>query len=218
MAHHHSQHHHGHQHSHAQASANYSRAFAIGTILNVGFVAVEAGYGYLAHSLALVADAGHNLSDVLGLLLAWGASALSRRPPTKRYTYGLRGSSILAALFNAIFLLLAMGAIAWEAIRRAQQLIAQHIPASVSLVDELIADRRAEAAREDMEFQTVVLQKLFKDRAILTINSRSHSDSEKLRHEFCLSENVIFFDFLNLPFTDHIHRFITSQASPRRVE
>jgi cobalt-zinc-cadmium efflux system protein len=115
MTHHHGQHHH-HAHQHSHASANYSRAFAIGTLLNVGFV--EAGYGYLAHSLALIADAGHNLSDVLGLLLAWGASALSRRPPTKRYTYGLRGSSILAALLNAIFLLFAMGAIAWEATRR----------------------------------------------------------------------------------------------------
>jgi len=84
---------HGHSHSHAHhdhACASYSRAFAIGTLFNVGFVIIEAGYGYLAHSLALIADAGHNLSDVLGLLLAWGASALSRCPPTKRYTYGLR--------------------------------------------------------------------------------------------------------------------------------
>jgi cobalt-zinc-cadmium efflux system protein len=112
---------HDHSHSHAHhdhAPVSYSRAFAIGTILNVGFVIVEASYGYLAHSLALIADAGHNLSDVVGLLLAWGASALSRRPPTKRYTYGLRSSSILAALLNAILLLLAMGAITWEAIRR----------------------------------------------------------------------------------------------------
>lgn len=116
MAHSHGHGHHGHNHNHGQA--NYSRAFAIGTALNVGFVIIEAVYGYFAHSLALFADAGHNLSDVLGLLLAWGASALARRPPTRRYTYGLRGSSILAALFNAILLLLAMGAIAWEAIRR----------------------------------------------------------------------------------------------------
>lgn len=116
MAHSHGHGHHGHNHDHGQA--NYGRAFAIGTALNVGFVIVEAVYGYFAHSLALFADAGHNLSDVLGLLLAWGASALARRPPTRRYTYGLRGSSILAALFNAILLLLAMGAIAWEAIRR----------------------------------------------------------------------------------------------------
>ncbi len=108
--------HHGHSHDHGQA--NYGRAFAIGTALNMGFVLIEAFYGYFAHSLALFADAGHNLSDVLGLLLAWGASVLARRKPTKRYTYGLRRSSILVALLNAIILLLAMGSIAWEAIRR----------------------------------------------------------------------------------------------------
>lgn len=103
-------------HNHEQA--NYSRAFAIGIALNSGFVICEAVFGILSHSLALLADAGHNLSDVLGLLLAWGASILARRPTTPRYTYGLRRSSILAALFNAIFLLLAIGAIAWEAIQR----------------------------------------------------------------------------------------------------
>ena len=118
MAHDHDRHSHGHHHGHAHGPVNYGRAFAIGTALNLGFVIVEAVYGYLAHSLALFADAGHNLSDVFGLLLAWGASALARRPPTKRYTYGLRSSSILAALLNAIVLLLSMGAIAWEAIRR----------------------------------------------------------------------------------------------------
>lgn len=114
MTHNHS---HGH-HKHEHPTGNYNRAFVIGTALNVGFVIIEAVYGYLAHSLALFADAGHNLSDVLGLLLAWGASILVRRPPTRRYTYGLRRSSILAALINAIVLLLAMGGIAWEAIRR----------------------------------------------------------------------------------------------------
>lgn len=87
---------------------------------------VEAVYGYRVNSLALVADAGHNLSDVLGLLLAWGASALTLRPPTRRHTYGLRRSSILAALLNALVLLLAMGAIAWEAVRRFSE------PSSVS--------------------------------------------------------------------------------------
>ena len=123
MTHDHEHHHdHGHgrhgHHGHTHAPASFGRAFAIGTALNLGFVIVEAVYGYLAHSLALFADAGHNLGDVLGLVLAWGASALARRPPTKRYTYGLRGSSILAALVNAVVLLLSMGAIAWEAIRR----------------------------------------------------------------------------------------------------
>src|SRR6476469_10925098 len=104
--------------NHSHAPANYSRAFAIGLTLNSGFVIVEALYGLRANSLALLADAGHNLSDVLGLLLAWGASILSKRPATKRHTYGLRRTSILAALFNAIFLLLATGGIAWEAIQR----------------------------------------------------------------------------------------------------
>ncbi len=111
-------HHHGHGHGHHHAPASYGRAFAVGTALNLGFVALEAGYGIWANSLALIADAGHNLSDVLGLLLAWGASALARRPPSQRYTYGMRRSSILAALTNAIVLLLAMGAIAWESIQR----------------------------------------------------------------------------------------------------
>lgn len=115
----HDHHHdHEHHHHHSHAPAKFNRAFAIGTVLNVGFILVEITYGYLAHSLALFADAGHNLGDVLGLLLAWGASAIARRPPTARYTYGLRSSSILAALINAVVLLLSMGAIAWEAIRR----------------------------------------------------------------------------------------------------
>lgn len=108
--------HHHHEHSHA--ADNYNRAFIIGVVLNTGFVAIEAFYGIFANSLALLADAGHNLSDVLGLLLAWGASILSRRLPTHRHTYGLRRSSILAALFNAIFLLLVTGGIAWEAVQR----------------------------------------------------------------------------------------------------
>lgn len=107
-----------HHHEHAHTPKNYNRAFIIGIVLNTGFVAIEAFYGIFANSLALLADAGHNLSDVLGLVLAWGASILSRRLPTNRHTYGLRRSSILAALFNAIFLLLVTGAIAWEAIQR----------------------------------------------------------------------------------------------------
>lgn len=112
-------HNHGHgHHSHSHGAPNYNRAFVIGTTLNVGFVIVEAVFGLLTNSLALIADAGHNLSDVLGLLLAWGASWLVRRRPTPRYTYGLRRSSILAALLNASFLLVAMGAIATEAIQR----------------------------------------------------------------------------------------------------
>jgi cobalt-zinc-cadmium efflux system protein len=105
-------------HGHDHGTANYGRAFAIGVALNLAFVIAEVIYGRLAHSLALVADAGHNLSDVLGLVLAWGAIMLSRRSPTKERTYGFRRSSILAALINAAVLLISVGAIAWEAIGR----------------------------------------------------------------------------------------------------
>jgi cobalt-zinc-cadmium efflux system protein len=92
------------------------RAFAIAIVLNTVFVGVEFFYGFLAHSTALMADAGHNLSDVLGLALAWGAAILARRAPNKRYTYGLRSTSMLAALFNAMLLMAACGGIAWEAV------------------------------------------------------------------------------------------------------
>lgn len=112
------QHDHGHGQHHGQAPASYGRAFALGIGLNLAFVLVEAGYGLAANSMALLADAGHNLSDVLGLVIAWAASVLGRRAPTPRFTYGLRGSSILAALFNAVFLLVAVGGIAWEAVGR----------------------------------------------------------------------------------------------------
>jgi cobalt-zinc-cadmium efflux system protein len=110
----------GHRHGPGggHAPANFGRAFAIGIGLNTVFVLIEGAYGITANSMALLADAGHNLSDVLGLVVAWVAATLSRRPPSERYTYGLRSSSILAALFNAAFLLLAVGAIAWEAILR----------------------------------------------------------------------------------------------------
>ncbi len=105
-------------HDHAHAPPSFGRAFAIGIALNTAFVLIEAGYGVAAGSMALLADAGHNLSDVLGLLIAWIAAVLSRRPPSGRYTYGWRSSSILAALFNAVFLLIAVGAIGWEAVLR----------------------------------------------------------------------------------------------------
>jgi cobalt-zinc-cadmium efflux system protein len=111
----------GHAHGlggHVHAPASFGRAFAIGIALNSAFVVIEAVYGYASGSMALVADAGHNLSDVLGLVAAWTAAILSKRAPTPRFTYGLRGSSILAALFNAVFLLVAVGAIAWEAVLR----------------------------------------------------------------------------------------------------
>lgn len=113
--------HHGHDHSSCHASRNPGRAFAIGAVLNAAFVAIELAFGFWAGSLALIADAGHNLSDVLGLLLAWGASYLARRRPSGRRTYGLRRTSILAALANGILLLMAVGAIAWEAVLRLWQ-------------------------------------------------------------------------------------------------
>jgi cobalt-zinc-cadmium efflux system protein len=106
----------GHAHDHAPAT--FGRAFAIGVSLNLGFVIVEAIFGILSNSVALLADAGHNVGDVLALAIAWLASELVKRAPTARFTYGLRGSSILAALFNAVFLLVIVGAISWEAIRR----------------------------------------------------------------------------------------------------
>ncbi len=109
---------HGHSHGHGHAPQNYSSAFAVGIALNLAFVLVEFYYGKITHSLALVADAGHNLSDVLSLALAWGAAVLSRRIPTPGRTYGLRRSSILASLINAVVLLTALGAIAWESLHR----------------------------------------------------------------------------------------------------
>lgn len=109
---------HNHSHGHNHGTSNYNRAFIVSVALNTGFVVIEATYGILANSLALLADAGHNLSDVLGLLLAWGASVLVRRRPTARRTFGLRRSSILAALLNAAFLLIVSGGIGWEAIQR----------------------------------------------------------------------------------------------------
>jgi cobalt-zinc-cadmium efflux system protein len=109
----------GHSHArHSHAPKDFGFAFAFGTALNLGFVILEATYGFIANSMALLADAGHNLSDVFGLLMAWGASVLVKRTPTERFTYGFGTSSILAALANAIFLLLAVGAIAWEAAQR----------------------------------------------------------------------------------------------------
>ena len=125
-------HKHDHSPEHSQLPVNYRKAFAIGIALNVSYVAVEAAFGLFAHSLALVADAGHNLSDVLSLLLAWGASEFGQSKPSKRFTYALRSSSILASLANAIILLIAIGAIAWEAFQRFSQ--PQEVPAVTVMV------------------------------------------------------------------------------------
>lgn len=128
---HHGGHHHrhgdhaGHAHdhggAHGHAPANFGRTFAIGVSLNIALIVAEAVYGYVGNSTALLADAGHNLSDVLGLFVAWGASVAAGKAPTGRFTYGFRASTILAALANAVFLLVAIGAIGREAILRLQE-------------------------------------------------------------------------------------------------
>jgi cobalt-zinc-cadmium efflux system protein len=111
-------HDHSHGPGHTHAPADFGAAFAIATALNFALVVAQVIYGLSANSIALLADAGHNFGDALGLLLAWGAHTLARRTPTERYTYGFRSVSILSALVNAILLLIATGAIAWEAVRR----------------------------------------------------------------------------------------------------
>lgn len=111
-------HHHHHGHGHSHAPADFSRAFLVGIVLNMAFVVAEIIFGVIAHSMALVADAGHNFSDVLGLVLAWWATALGKKAATRHRTYGFKRASILAALANAALLLVALGAITWEAIQR----------------------------------------------------------------------------------------------------
>ena len=116
--HHHHAHDHGHGHGHGHLHGDFSRAFGLGIALNLGFVVVEAVFGFTANSMALLSDAGHNLSDVLGLVVAWGGGVLALRGSSARFTYGLKKASILAALANSLFLLVAVGAIGLEAIRR----------------------------------------------------------------------------------------------------
>jgi cobalt-zinc-cadmium efflux system protein len=107
-----------HDHVHGHAPKDFGAAFAIAATLNIALVIIQIVYGLLGHSVALLADAGHNAGDALGLLLAWGAHVLSRRRPTQHYTYGFRSASILATFLNSVILLIATGAIAVEAIRR----------------------------------------------------------------------------------------------------
>ncbi len=107
-----------HAHGHAHPPRDFGRAFAIGIGLNLAFLAIETVYGFLANSMALLADAGHNLSDVLGLVVAWAAAVMARRAASPRFTYGLKKAPILAALANSLFLLVAIGAIGAEAVRR----------------------------------------------------------------------------------------------------
>tara|TARA_R110000751_G_scaffold2018_11_gene9246 strand:- start:76708 stop:77619 length:912 start_codon:yes stop_codon:yes gene_type:complete len=111
-------HSHDHGHGHSHAPADFGNAFLIGIVLNTAFVVIEAVYGWISGSMALIADAGHNLSDVLALLLAWGASVAARRPASERFTYGYKSSTILAALANAGLLLVAIGAILFETLNR----------------------------------------------------------------------------------------------------
>jgi len=121
MSHAHFDHDHDEHHGHGDwdhAPGDFGRAFAIAAALNIALVIAQVAFGVLANSVALIADAGHNLGDVLGLLLAWGAHGMARWQPTKRYTYGFRSASILAALLNGVILMVATGAIAWEALRR----------------------------------------------------------------------------------------------------
>lgn len=108
----------GHAHHHDHATPDYSRAFALGILLNVGIVALEFGFGLWANSMALISDAGHNLSDVLGLVVAGAGAVLAKKRASPNFSYGLKKASILAALANALFLLVAVGAIAAEAVRR----------------------------------------------------------------------------------------------------
>jgi cobalt-zinc-cadmium efflux system protein len=110
-----------HHHDHGHGGTDFNHAFAIGVFLNLSLVVAQVIFGIFAHSLALIADAGHNFADVLGLMLAWWASKLVKTIPTKKHTYGLRGASILVALANAVMLLVTMGAVAWEAVRRLGQ-------------------------------------------------------------------------------------------------
>lgn len=115
-----------HDHSQALGSPSHNRAFALGVALNVGFIIIEVIYGITAGSLALLADAGHNITDVLGLFLAWGASALATKPPTWTHSYGYRRGTILAAMASAMLLFVAIGGITWEAIQRFQSPEATH--------------------------------------------------------------------------------------------
>lgn len=109
---------HDHSHEHAHTPAKFGTAFAIAAVLNIGIVVLEVTYGLISNSTALLSDAAHNTGDVIGLLLAWGAYALAQRQPSAKFTYGLRSSTVLASLLNGMLLLVATGAIVWEAIRR----------------------------------------------------------------------------------------------------
>jgi cobalt-zinc-cadmium efflux system protein len=150
-------------HGHVHAHLDYGRAFAIGIALNLVYVVAEAAAGLISGSLALLADAGHNLGDVLSLSLAWGAAVLSRRRPSGRFTYGLRSSSILAALANAIILLVVTGGIAWEALGRLSRpvsvaaTIVIWVAAAGILVNGVTALLFSSGSRRDLNLKSVFL-------------------------------------------------------------
>jgi len=152
-----------HSHDHSHQHSNHGRAFLIGTLLNIGFVAIEFGFGWYANSVALIADAGHNLSDVLGLLLAWGGAFLVTLRPSDRFSYGLKKSSILAALLNALILLLAVGAIIAEAIRRLNQpetsnsLIVMQVAAAGIVINGITAWLFSRGSHDDINIRGAFL-------------------------------------------------------------
>lgn len=164
-------HHHHHHHDHAPAAGGHGTAFAIAISLNLVFVIIEAGAGFYSGSLALLADAGHNLGDVLSLLLAWGASVLAARPPSARFTYGLKSSSILAALANAALLWVALGAILIETIRRfadpapVQGLTMTLVATAGILVNGLSAVLFAKGRKHDLNLRAA-FQHLLADAAV----------------------------------------------------
>lgn len=164
-------HHHHHHHGHAPAKDGHGTAFAIAVSLNLAFVVIEAGAGIYSGSLALLADAGHNLGDVLSLLLAWGASVLAARPPSARFTYGLKSSSIIAAMANAALLWVALGAILIETIRRfadpapVQGLTMTLVAAAGILVNGLSAVLFARGSKHDLNLRAA-FQHLIADAAV----------------------------------------------------
>ncbi|MFM7886657.1 MAG: cation diffusion facilitator family transporter [Pseudanabaena sp.] len=174
MTHSHSHKHHDHSHDHHShlghsrhhhpTPSNYSQAFIIGFILNLGFAAVEFGFGLFSNSVSLIADAAHNLSDVLGLIISWVAVLLSRRQPSSRYTYGWRKSSILATFLNAIFLLVTTGGIVWEAIQRLLQpsrkvegVVIMAVAAIGIVINTVTALLFASGSKGDMNIRAVFL-------------------------------------------------------------
>jgi cobalt-zinc-cadmium efflux system protein len=158
--------HHGHHHGPAHGMTDVGTIFLVGISLNVLIVLLQAAAGFWGHSMALLADAGHNLSDVLGLVLAWGANHLSQRAPTPRYTYGLRATSILAALFNAVFLLVVTGALSFAAIQRLFQpepvggMIMIVVATIGMLVNGLTALLLASRRKEDLNIRGAFLHML----------------------------------------------------------